>query len=612
MRNAAILSNNVRTYPQLLATAGYYCTNPGKTDYQGLGGANLWNGTTPDYRTRPDKTKPFMHVVNFDLSHEQYNTETDTGTYNTATVTLPPYYPNTAKTRRVWATYLNNITQMDTWVKARLDELTASGEAANTIVFIYSDHGAGLPRAKRWLFDSGLRIPFLLLIPAPFRRPGLDMPGTSTNEVVSTVDLAPTLLNLAGAAIPAYMQGRAFLGPNLSPQRTYNFAARDRMDERYDIIRSAHDTRYSYIHNFEYFKPRLQYNEYAEINTWSGITQEIRRVGATATPPANVSWYFEYKPVEELYDTQTDPHQMNNLACLPQYQAKLVELRTAQAAWRRSTRDMGSVPEGMLLARRAAYGSEYDLARLVPGSLDSAWAVLDSLPYKSASEFITLMGRGDDAIRYWAATGLGNLMDASAATRSSLTAALTDVSPWVRIAAARGLLFLGTSTASIGVLRQEMLSANDIVRLAAILVCDEMGTRASGLTAEITALNTDPDQYVSRVAIRALATINDAPELPPAVSTNLCAVTEISRPIGIRNSDTRITENRNSLLLQFSSPEIYRVEIRSPSGKLVWNGISTGREQMIIPKSGIPSGIYFLNTQSGSKKNSQILRIKAE
>jgi uncharacterized sulfatase len=516
MRNNAILSKNVRTYPQLLAAAGYYCTNPGKTDYQGLGGKGFWNGTVADYRARPDKSRPFIHVANFDGTHESNNTGTDLGNFAPSALSLPPYYPATDKASRVWASYRNNIAQMDAWVAARLGELGNSGEAENTIVFIYSDHGAGLPRAKRWLFDSGIRIPLLILIPPKFRRPGKDLPGTVEEELVSTVDLAPTVLHLAGAAVPAWMQGRAFLGSGLSSPRKYVFTSRDRMDERCDIIRGVHDSRFAYIRNYEYFKPRMQYNTYAEANAWSGMTQEIRRIYEAGSAPPEIAWYFGPKPLEELYDTRTDPDMMHDLARVPAQAGKLREMRAALIAWRGEIRDLGAVPEGILLERRGKYGSEYDLGRQVPGQLDTAWAILDSLAYKSAPELAALLGSGDEAVRYWAAIGLGNLKDGSAAVRKAFTAALAEVSPWARIAAARGMLFLGESLEALQALRLGLASQDPTVRLDAALACDELGMRAAALKPELLGVVADASmEYPAQVAKRALATLDGPPDFPP-------------------------------------------------------------------------------------------------
>ncbi|MCH8863594.1 MAG: sulfatase [Proteobacteria bacterium] len=399
MRNEAILSPEIKTYPKLMIEAGYYATNPGKTDYQGLAAKEIWNSSPANYQSRPDKSKPFMHVINHRGTHESQASD-DPGRYDIAKLSsFPPYYPDTEKARRVWASHLQQISEMDGWVGEQLAELEASGEAENTIVFFYSDHGSGLPRGKRWAYDSGLKIPLIVRMPDKWKHLMPNAAGSQTDELISTIDLTATVLNLAGVPTPEYMQGRAFLGENLPPERSYIHAHRDRMDERYELIRAVKDKRFKYIRNYEYWKPHLQFNQYAELNKWSGIMEEIRRVYAEPNPPAVIEWFFETKPVEELYDTQNDPHELVNLASDPNYAAKLAELRAEAVRWRKSSRDLGVIPEQILLDRRGQEG-EYSYGLHNQASIERAWEVLDNLHKLSAEELIAMMADDDAVIRY--------------------------------------------------------------------------------------------------------------------------------------------------------------------------------------------------------------------
>lgn len=268
MRNRILFPPEILTYPELMSQAGYYCTNPGKTDYQfsSPGKEVIWDDASDSahYRNRPDNNQPFFHVVNFTTTHQSKNNG-DPGTYDPGALTIPPYYPDTEQVRLQWASYFNNITRVDVQIGHVLTELQNEGAADNTIVFFYSDHGAGLPRAKWWAYDSGLREPFIVRTPEKFRVDGQGKPGTASSELISNLDLPPTVLNLAGAEIPSCMQGRAFLGQNLSPEHKYLFGARDRQGERYDIQRAVRNNRYMYIRNYEYWKPVYQYIEYGEI-----------------------------------------------------------------------------------------------------------------------------------------------------------------------------------------------------------------------------------------------------------------------------------------------------------------------------------------------------------
>jgi uncharacterized sulfatase len=324
------------------------------------------NSNRAHWRNRPDKNRPFFAVFNLMVTHESQirvddaafakNTAalSDSERHDPARAVLPPYYPDTPLVRRDWARYHDNISAMDKQFAALLKQLDEDGLAQNTVVIFWGDHGRGLPRAKRWVYDSGLRVPLLV------RWPGKIAPGTVRDDLVSLLDLGPTALNVAGVAVPKHLQGRAFLGDNRPPAHEYVFAHRDRMDETYDRIRSARDKRWKYIKNFEPGKPYAQYIAYGELMP---TLMEMRRLnkdeatlmGEGKVPnlltPAQRLFFRPEKPVEELYDTLADPHEINNLAGDPQHAATLKRLRGALAAWQKQTNDPGAVPEAELIAR---------------------------------------------------------------------------------------------------------------------------------------------------------------------------------------------------------------------------------------------------------------------
>lgn len=119
--------------------------------------------------------------------------------------------------------------------------------ARSSIIMFYSDHGADIPRHKRWLYNGGIKVPWIINVPEKYQHLTPNLVESKTDELVSFVDLAPTALHLAGLPILEHMEGRAFWGSNLSPQRKYIFAGRDRMDEHYDIQRAVRDKRFEYI-----------------------------------------------------------------------------------------------------------------------------------------------------------------------------------------------------------------------------------------------------------------------------------------------------------------------------------------------------------------------------
>jgi hypothetical protein len=234
---------------------------------------------------------------------------------------------------------------MDREVAKILAELDAAGLAEDTIVWFWGDHGRGLPRGKRWIYDSGLRVPLLIRIPEKYRSwAGTAGHGTE-DELVSFIDFAPTMLSLAGVPIPDAMQGQAFLGPQKATPRSYIYAARDRVDEAVDMVRAVGDGRYKYIRNF---LPHLPRSLHIDFMDKMPSMQDMRRLHAEGKLTGAQLQYFACpRPVEELYDTNTDPHEVTNLAGDPTQSARLASLRAALFDWMRDTRDFGLLPEPM-------------------------------------------------------------------------------------------------------------------------------------------------------------------------------------------------------------------------------------------------------------------------
>ncbi|MGH7129458.1 MAG: sulfatase family protein, partial [Planctomycetaceae bacterium] len=247
MRSRIVPPAYVKCFPEYLRAAGYYCTNRSKTDYNWDAPLTAWdeNGRNhDDWRGRAEG-QPFFSVINLTVSHEsQIRAKFNSLNHDPDTVTLPPYIPDTPETRRDRARYYDIVSTMDRQAGEILRRLEEDGLAENTIVFFWGDHGEGLPRGKRWIYDSGIHVPLVV------RRPGTIEPGTVRDDLVCFLDLAPTVLSLAGVAPPGSMQGQVILGDDQAPPRQYVFAHRDRMDETYDLIRAARDKRFKYIRNF--------------------------------------------------------------------------------------------------------------------------------------------------------------------------------------------------------------------------------------------------------------------------------------------------------------------------------------------------------------------------
>ena len=363
----AVPPSYVKAFPEYLRAAGYFTSNRSKTDYQFGVPFTIWDDLGPKahWRNRPDKSRPFFSVFNLVVSHESQAFPTSPARKGKPLVTdpakiqVPPYYPDTPLVREELARMYDNIADMDAQAGEILRQLDEDGLADNTIVFYWSDHGDGVPRAKRTLYDSGLRVP--LVIHWPKGLPGGPAPGSVSDQLVSFVDLAPTVLAMAGVEIPAHLQGRVLAGPRAAPEPEIIFAARDRMDIEYDMMRSARDKRFLYIRNFE---PELPYAGHIIYRNQSNIMQEWFRLQAERklTGPAAL-WMRANRPAEELYDTKADPYQIHDLSSDPAQRTTLERMRQAVAAWMTRIGDQGLVNEAEMIQRMWPGGRQPETAQ---------------------------------------------------------------------------------------------------------------------------------------------------------------------------------------------------------------------------------------------------------
>ena len=519
MRCKAQLPDFVKPFPTYLCKAGYYCTNNSKQDYQFVTPKGVWDESSgkAHWKNRPDKSQPFFAVFNFGGCHEsgianesKYVLVTEKlnadQRQDPAKLTLPPYYPDTPIVREDWKRNYELITAMDAWAGGLIQELKDAGVYDNTIIFFWSDHGVGLPRAKRWLYDSGTHIPLVVRIPESLREGNQGTPNAINDELVSSLDFAPTVLHLAGINLPEHFQGRAFLGKALTPPRDYVYGARDRMDERYDIIRAVRDKRFRYIRNYEPFKAYYQYMNTPE----KGATmKELRRVNAEGNLPTAAKLFMaESKPPEELYDLQADPHEINNLANDPKFAEELNRMREVHLEWVADTRDLGLIPESEIERRESDAGARYNILLNADKDLIARIRNVANLACggpESLRGLVSATSDVDPVVRYWAAIGIGNLakhVDGPAPTMREL---LNDKAPCVRIAAARALIKLNQRTEALSVLQQELKSEHQWARLRAAIVLGEAGEAARPLVPDMQAcLTGQPNKYITRVANRTL------------------------------------------------------------------------------------------------------------
>jgi uncharacterized sulfatase len=344
-------------FPQMLQKAGYRVFWPGKTDFN-FDAPKGWATSTEDWTKKPellDGDTPFFAYHNIGITHESKARSTaaehakithrlkSNEFIDPKKVLLPPYWPDNEAVRKNVAMYHENITAMDYIVGDILKMLDDRKLRDNTIVFFFGDHGWGLPRGKRWCYDSGTRVPLLI------RWPGTIAKQSVREDLVCFLDFAPTALSLAGAAVPKEMQGRVMLGEKTQPAPKYVFSCRDRMDEAVDRIRSVRGERFRYVKNFH---PELPYAQWINYLDEMPIMKEWRRLAFEGKlNDVQKAFFARTKPEEELYDLQADPHETVNLAAKPEHAGTLKEMREALEKWIVDVKDQGAVPERDLIQR---------------------------------------------------------------------------------------------------------------------------------------------------------------------------------------------------------------------------------------------------------------------
>lgn len=480
MRSAVSLPAGMKLYPTVLGEAGYYCTNNSKTDYNFSQTDKIagWadSGRKAHWRNRPDPSQPFFSVFNYTISHEsKIRNEPHTLVHDPAKAKLPAYHPDVPEVRRDWAQYYDRLTEMDAEAGRTLKQLEKDGLADSTIVFYYGDHGSGMPRSKRWPFNSGLQVPFLLHVPDGYKHlaPEDYLPGGVTERLVSFVDMGPTAISLAGASVPETMQGIPFCGSSEGTAKKYLFGFRGRMDERIDMVRSCTDGRFVYMRHFYPDRPYLKHVDYMFQTKTTQVWKQMFDDGELNDVQAK---FWQAKPVEELFDLQSDPDEVNNLAMDPDHADKLSELQAATKQWMIDTRDMGVLPEGEMhrrvgtrSPRAVALSDNFRINEIV----DAAWAAGDAwgVYHNGVTQSMSGLAKSKDSgIRFWAVRGvhLGLQSHASViesetidASIAILASRLDDPSPSVRVIAAEGLLEFGVES-------QKVAAATELVKLATV------------------------------------------------------------------------------------------------------------------------------------------------
>lgn len=334
------LPDGIETIAHILAENGYQTLGVNKDDY-------MFSLDKPSFQYKKveqlEKGKPFFAKVNSFYTHRIFKKDT-VNPIDPDRVKLPPYYPNVKPLRDDWAAYLENIQLLDNEVKNILLDFEKRGLLENTIIFFFSDHGRPMLRGKYWMYDSGTRIPFILNIPKGVQLPKGFKPGTVSNQMLSSIDISATTLALAGVKKPNYMQGKVFLGEKSEPKRNYIFGSIDRIGGINFKTRAVRSKKYKYIKNFnngwsilecstEYRKARLPY--YNTINILDNYNK-LNEVEKTLVNPL---------PLEELYDIENDPFEVNNLAYKEGFQEVRKKMESILNNWIKDIDDKGFYPD---------------------------------------------------------------------------------------------------------------------------------------------------------------------------------------------------------------------------------------------------------------------------
>jgi N-sulfoglucosamine sulfohydrolase len=460
LRSEIPVPEDFRILPQYLSEAGYFCSNNDKTDYN-FGYEGRWDdqGNQAHWRNRKED-QPFFSVFNHGITHEGHaNTITEADVqslqerHDPGKASLPPYYPDTPAMRKIWAHQYDLVSVLDQQVGELIGQLKEDGLYENTIIFFFSDHGFGLPRYKRWLYQTGLQVPLIIRVPEKYRHLIDGAPGERDERLVSFVDFAPTVLNLAGAGIPDHFAGIPFLGPDAGKERQYVFGSRSRADDIYDVSRCVIDRQYIYIRNFMPYRPYV--TDAIIFGDAKAGFRELRRLKNEGELNPEAEKFWEPKAYEELYDLASDPGELINLAGDPGQADRISKMHRVLYDWMLETRDLGLLNESEMMIRSEG-STPYEMgaspAYHVKAILEAA--SLCGSPDATLEKIVPLLGHPDSGVRYWAVLSLHSVSSVDQQTVTKLEGLLEDSSPAVAIAASEMLCRRGFTQKALPVLER--------------------------------------------------------------------------------------------------------------------------------------------------------------
>ena len=350
------LPNDLMPMPYYLKKAGYYTTNNSKQDYNFILSEEVWDesSTKATYKNR-QPGQPFFHVQNHTVTHEgnlHFSQETidKTADIDLEHIKVFPYHPDTKIFRFSYYHFHNRHKIADQQIADFLRELNGQGLMEETIIFYYGDHGGVLPRSKGYTYESGLKIPLVVYVPKKWQHLFPYDRGSRSQTFVEFVDLAPTVLALAGIKPPMGMDGTPVMGKGVQKsqinEKNTAFGYADRFDEKYDLVRTLRVGKFKYIRNYQPFNMDALFNFYRykmlAYKEWLSLYRNGKLNDIQ-------SQFFQPKSPEALYNLNLDPHEVNDLSKSEDHKEILLQMRRQLQQRISSMPDLSFYPEPYLL-----------------------------------------------------------------------------------------------------------------------------------------------------------------------------------------------------------------------------------------------------------------------
>ena len=340
------LAEQIKPFTQILRENGYYTTNNSKMDYNFKLREDAWDESSKEASwEKRNKDQPFFSVFNFGVTHESqiWLRDKQELKVDPNDLSVPLFFPNDSLTRHALAVNYSNLVEMDKQMGEIIDKLKDQGLYENTYIFFYSDHGGPFPRHKRAIYDTGSKVPLVIKFPKRIK-----VKEKRNYDFLNFIDFAPTILSIVGLEIPKVYQGIAFLGSKKSKnKRNYSYSASDRFDEVTDRIRAVKTKKYKYIRNYDTNKPHALNNSY---RTQMALMRHLTALNESNLLSAEQKlWFNVPKNLEEFYDLENDPFELNNLIGEKKYSKEIENLRIQLDNWIDQINDPVNIPENELV-----------------------------------------------------------------------------------------------------------------------------------------------------------------------------------------------------------------------------------------------------------------------